>query len=106
MTGIHIWAHIQVNKGQVTTRSPTCTTRSALYREEYRGKQRDPRLWAGGKYGDIISLEQIETLDHIHSRLDASVLEAYGWPYNLSDEGILERLLALNLERSEEVSSI
>ena len=72
----------------------------ALYREEYRGRQRDPRLWAGGKYGDIISLEQIETLDHIHSRLDASVLEAYGWPRNLSDEGILERLLALNLERA------
>jgi len=35
-----------------------------------------------------------------HARLDTSVLEAYGWPHNLSDEGILERLLALNLERA------
>jgi hypothetical protein len=71
-----------------------------LYREEYKGRQRDPRVWAGASYGDIISLEQIETLDHIHTRLDQSVLEAYGWPHNLSDEGILERLLALNLERA------
>ena len=44
--------------------------------------------------------DQIETLDHIHARLDGSVLEAYDWPHNLSDEGILERLLALNLERA------
>jgi len=46
-----------------------------LYREEYKGRQRDPRMWAGGPYGDVISLEQIETLDHIHTRLDASVIE-------------------------------
>jgi hypothetical protein len=29
------------------------------------------------------------------------VLDAYGWPHNLSDEQILERLLALNLERAK-----
>jgi hypothetical protein len=28
---------------------------------------------------------------------------AYGWPSDLSDEEILERLLALNLERAEDV---
>jgi hypothetical protein len=28
------------------------------------------------------------------------VLAAYGWPADLSDEQILERLLALNLERA------
>ena len=27
------------------------------------------------------------------------MLDAYGWPRDLSDEAILERLLALNLER-------
>lgn len=32
--------------------------------------------------------------------LDAAVLRAYGWPDDLSDEAILEHLLALNLERS------
>ena len=33
--------------------------------------------------------------------LDTAVLDAYGWGHNLSDEEILERLLALNLERAE-----
>ena len=35
-----------------------------------------------------------------HARLDAAVLDAYGWPHDLGDEAILERLLALNLERA------
>ena len=34
-------------------------------------------------------------------RLKGAVLDAYGWPHDLSDEEILERLLALNLERAE-----
>jgi hypothetical protein len=28
------------------------------------------------------------------------ILDAYGWPADLSDEQILEKLLALNLERA------
>lgn len=36
----------------------------------------------------------------LHSRLDAAVCAAYGWPAALTDEEILERLLALNLERA------
>ena len=39
-------------------------------------------------------------LDHLHVTLDHAVLDAYGWQHNLSDEQILERLLALNLERA------
>jgi hypothetical protein len=35
-----------------------------------------------------------------HARLDAAVLAAYGWPGDLTDEQLLERLLALNVERS------
>jgi hypothetical protein len=31
------------------------------------------------------------------------VLDAYGWPHDLSDDAILERLLALNLERASEL---
>jgi len=27
-------------------------------------------------------------------------MDAYGWPHNLSDEEILEHLLALNLKRA------
>jgi hypothetical protein len=34
-----------------------------------------------------------------HTKLDQAVLDAYGWPSDLSDEEILERLLALNLQR-------
>ncbi len=41
-------------------------------------------------------------LQHAHTRLDHAVLDAYGWPHDLSDEEILERLLALNLARAEE----
>jgi type II restriction/modification system DNA methylase subunit YeeA len=41
-------------------------------------------------------------LDLAHRQLDEAVLEAYGWPHDLSDEEILERLLALNLERATE----
>jgi hypothetical protein len=37
-----------------------------------------------------------------HKKLDAAVAAAYGWPADLSDEQILERLLALNLQRAAE----
>jgi len=36
-----------------------------------------------------------------HKRLDAAVFAAYGWKSDLSDEEILEKLLALNLERGK-----
>ncbi|MCU0500469.1 MAG: class I SAM-dependent DNA methyltransferase, partial [Anaerolineae bacterium] len=39
-------------------------------------------------------------LDLAHRALDAAVLAAYGWPADLSDDEILARLLALNLERA------
>ncbi len=39
-------------------------------------------------------------LDLAHRKLDAAVLDAYGWPHDLTDEQILEHLLALNLERA------
>ena len=34
-----------------------------------------------------------------HRKLDEAVAEAYGWEAGITDEEILERLLALNLER-------
>src|SRR5947209_3214889 len=39
-------------------------------------------------------------LDLAHKKLDVAVLAAYGWPADLTDEQILERLLALNLVRA------
>ena len=41
-------------------------------------------------------------LDLAHKKLDAVVADAYGWPADLTDEQILERLLALNLARAGE----
>jgi hypothetical protein len=41
-------------------------------------------------------------LDLAHKALDVAVAAAYGWPADLTDEQILERLLALNLERAAE----
>jgi hypothetical protein len=41
-------------------------------------------------------------LDLAHKKLDAAVAAAYGWPTNLTDEQILENLLALNLARAAE----
>jgi hypothetical protein len=35
-----------------------------------------------------------------HQHLDDAVLDAYGWPHDLTGEQILERLLALNLKRA------
>jgi len=44
----------------------------------------------------------VSVLKQIHDDLDAAVLDAYGWPHDLTDEQILERLVALNAERAEE----
>ena len=49
---------------------------------------------------------QIQDLDTLHRALDAAVFRAYGWVdgngrvETLTDEQILERLLALNLARA------
>jgi hypothetical protein len=44
----------------------------------------------------------ISILKQIHDELDSVVLDAYGWPVNLTDEEILGRLVQLNAERVEE----
>lgn len=41
-------------------------------------------------------------LQNCHQKLDEAVGAAYGWPTTLSDDEILQKLLALNLERSAE----
>ena len=47
----------------------------------------------------------VSVLKQIHDDLDAAVFEAYGWPVTLTDEEILERLVALNAERAAEEQS-
>jgi type II restriction/modification system DNA methylase subunit YeeA len=82
-----------------------------LYREKMRGKPRSEAAWKAAlrelfrseklAVDAILSLDEVETLDEIHAALDHAVLDAYGWPHSLSDEQILVRLLALNLERAK-----
>jgi type II restriction/modification system DNA methylase subunit YeeA len=43
-------------------------------------------------------------LDMAHKELDAAVAAAYGWPADLTDEEILERLFKLNQERAAKQS--
>jgi len=40
-------------------------------------------------------------LDLAHQKLDAAVFAAYGWDPGISDEQLLEELLALNLARAK-----
>jgi hypothetical protein len=44
----------------------------------------------------------IGLIDHLHTRIDAAVMAAYGWPHDLGDDALVERLVALNRERSAE----
>jgi hypothetical protein len=44
----------------------------------------------------------VSLLKKIHDDLDLAVFEAYGWPPDLTDEQILEKLVALNAERARE----
>lgn len=70
------------------------------YRRQLKGKQHSHAAWQATPHAAIISLDEIETLDRIHTALDQAVLDAYGWQHALSDDQILERLLALNLQRA------
>lgn len=44
-------------------------------------------------------------LGQLHEELDAAVAAAYGWPSDVSDDAVLETLLALNHERSSSASA-
>jgi hypothetical protein len=41
-------------------------------------------------------------LENAHRDLDAAVADAYGWISDISDDEMLTKLLALNLERAKE----
>jgi hypothetical protein len=41
-------------------------------------------------------------LKELHEQIDALTAQAYGWPADLTDEQILERLVSLNAERAKE----
>jgi hypothetical protein len=51
---------------------------------------------------DIATRGCVSLIRQYHDAIDAAVAEAYGWPADLSDEEILERLVALNKQRAAE----
>jgi hypothetical protein len=44
----------------------------------------------------------VSTLKQLHDDLDAAVADAYGWPWPLPDAEILEKVVALNTQRTAE----
>lgn len=54
------------------------------------------------KEADIKDRGRVLILKDLHDQIDRATADAYGWPHDLSDEQILERLVALNAERAAE----
>lgn len=85
-----------------------------------RQQEQHPKLTMTGMYNVLEKLRSGETLTakektiheqgivsvlkQIHDDLDAAVFDAYGWPHDLDDEAILQRLVDLNHQRAEEES--
>lgn len=55
-----------------------------------------------GKDDDVKDRGLVLILKELHETIDRLTAEAYGWPADLSDEQILEKLVALNAERAKE----
>ncbi len=88
--------------------------------DAHRKRQQDlhPKLTMTGMYNVLEKLRAGETLTakdktiheqglvsvlrQIHDDLDVAVFDAYGWPQDLDDEEILQRLVDLNHERAAE----
>ena len=74
---------------------------------QYNALARRREAEAGGppltpKERDIQERAQTGVLQRVHDELDRAVADAYGWPHDLDDEEILERLVELNAERAAE----
>ena len=54
------------------------------------------------KFRDIATRGCVSLIRQYHDTIDAAVARAYGWPADLTDEKILERLVALNKQRAAE----
>ena len=85
-------------RARVLERHPTLTMTGL-----YNGRA---RLTAGARLTEAERLVHeagcIGLLDHLHRRLDAAVLTAYGWPADMQGHEAVVRLVALNRERAAE----
>ena len=88
------WAHYVTgadNNGIGTVRYPRLVPRDAGHRD----------LLAKRTLTNLYN-ERPAWLDNVHRKLDAAVYTAYGWDPDISDDELLSKLLALNLERAAE----
>jgi hypothetical protein len=99
---------------------PTDTQRAeiekwAKYLDEVRNQllKSDNTLTMTKLYNELTELRKSRDSTHrvyplliAHERLDAAVAASYGWEWPLEEEVILERLLALNLERAAAQDSL
>ncbi len=90
----------------------------ALDLHRKRQQERHPDLTLTGMYnvleklrtGEALTAKEkiiheqglVAVLKQLHDELDAAVAEAYGWPADLADEAILEKLVDLNRQRARE----
>lgn len=51
---------------------------------------------------DVKARGRVLILKDLHDQIDHATADAYGWPHDLSDEQVLERLVALNAQRAAE----
>ncbi len=51
---------------------------------------------------DVKDRGRVLILKDLHDQIDRATADAYGWPHDLTDDQILERLVALNAERAKE----
>lgn len=51
---------------------------------------------------DVKDRGRVLILKDLHDQIDRATADAYGWPHELTDEQILEHLVALNAERAAE----
>jgi hypothetical protein len=51
---------------------------------------------------DVKARGRVLILKDLHDQIDRATADAYGWPHDLTDEQILEKLVALNAERAAE----
>ena len=90
----------------------------AVYLQREARRTADPSLTLTDVYNVLDALDEGRELDdkeretydagavgvlrELHRELDAAVADAYGWPADLAESEVIERLVALNTERAEE----
>jgi hypothetical protein len=85
-------------RGDVLRRHPELTM-TGLYNARDRLRSGGP---ASAGERRLHELGCIGLLDHLHTRIDAAVMAAYGWPHDVGEEAVAGRLAALNRQRSAE----